>query len=75
MDTIMQNLNKFLESDAEEKEFRFKDGFFLTLKKHMQKTEPVLEIHTSEYNGTMRLGNAVEWIKAKLIDLQTNNIL
>lgn len=75
MNTIIQDFNKFLNNTVKEKEFRFKDGFFLKIKKHVKKGVQFLEIHTSGYDDTVEIKEAIEWIKWELIDLQANEII
>lgn len=75
MNTIIQDFNKFLQNTTKEKEFHFKDGFFLKVKKHIKKGTQFLEIHTSGYDDTLEMKEAIEWIKWELIDLQANEII
>lgn len=75
MNTIIQDFNKFLQNTTKEKEFRFKDGFFLKVKKHIKKGVQFLEIHTSGYDDTLEIKEAIEWVKWELIDLQANGII
>lgn len=75
MKAIIQDFNKFLNNTVKEKEFRFNDGFFLKVKKHTKNGVKYLEIHTSGFDDTMEITEAIEWIKWELIDLQSNGII
>ena len=75
MNTFIQDFNSFLTSIANEKEFRFKDGFYLKVKKHIKNGLQFLEIHTSGYDDTLKIADAIEWIKWTVLDYQANGIM
>lgn len=75
MKEAVEQINKFLSNTVQEKELRFKDGFFLKLKKHVKDGKQFLEIHTSGYDDTLEIKEALEWIKWTLFDYQANCIL
>lgn len=78
--TIMFNdaikrINDFLRSSKRDYELRFKDGFFVKLKKHVKNKESFLEIHTSGYDDTLPIKEAIEWLQWTLYDYKANGIL
>lgn len=75
MKEAVEQINKFLSNTVQGKELRFKDGFFLKLKKHVKDGKQFLEIHTSGYDDTLEIKEALEWIKWTLFDYQANCIL
>lgn len=75
MNTIVQELNNFLQNTTQKKNFIFGDGFFLNIKKHTQKGVQFLEIHTCGYDGTLEITEAIEWIKWTLFDYHANGII
>lgn len=75
MESVINELNKFLSSKYTEKDFLFSEGFFLKLKKHIKKGIPFLEIHTSGYDDTLEATEALEWIKWTLFDYEANGIV
>ena len=75
METIIQDINKFLQNTVKEKEFTFNDGCFLKLKKHIKKGVPFIEIHTSGYDDILEANEGIDWIKWTLFDYQANGII
>lgn len=75
-DASLREFAEFVVANTtKEKEFRFKDGFFLKVKKRIKKGVQYLEIHTSGYDDTMEIKEAIEWIKWTLLDYQANGII
>jgi len=71
----LEQINTFLSSNKKEVELRFKDGLFLKIVKHIKGSKQELEIHTSGYDGTMEVKEAIEWIKWELLDLNANGVI
>lgn len=67
--------NKFLTSNKKEVELRFQDGLFLKVIKHIKDNKQELEIHTSGYDGTLEVNEAIDWIKWELMDLKANRVI
>ena len=75
MEKVVKMINDFLKSSKTNTKIRFTDGMFMNLKKHIKKQKYYLEIHTSGYDGTMEIKEALEWIKWTLYDYSANGIL
>lgn len=80
MEKIRISINGFLSSNRSayskrKIEYRFKDGYYLTIKKRIIKGNLYLEIHTSGYDDTLPLTDAIRWITWELIDLEANGLL
>jgi hypothetical protein len=68
-------INQFLKSNKTDVEIRFVQGYFIKLKKHIKKGLPFLEIHTSGYDDTLTVTEAIEWLKWELIDRRANGFM
>jgi hypothetical protein len=75
MEEIALSVNKFLSNSKRKIECKFKDGFYLNISKRIIKGLPYLEIHTSGYDDTLPLTDAITWIKWELIDMEANGLL
>ena len=75
MQEVVNKINVFLKSTTREFEARFKDGFFLKLKKHTKNKELFLEIHTSGYDDTLPIDEAIDCIKWTIYDYSANGII
>lgn len=75
MSKYIDKINKFLKSTTRTLELRFNDGMFMKLKKHVKKGKHFLEIHTSGYDGTLEINEALDWIKWTLYDYSVNGFL
>lgn len=71
----VENVDSFLVSNANKKEIRFPDGFYLEIIKHFSEQGHELEVHTSGYDGSMEISEALDLIKWTLIDYRANGIL
>lgn len=67
-----ETINRFLKSSKQAIEIRFGIGYFISLKKHTTNKQALLEIHTSGYDETMPLIDAIEWIKWELTDREAS---
>ena len=70
-----ERINNFFKSSKRKTEINFPDGLFIEIKKHIRQGEPVLEIHTSGYDGTLPAAEAVEWITWELYDYKAQKFL
>ena len=68
-------INQFLKSDKIDAEMRFVQGYFIKLRKHIKNGLPFLEIHTSGYDDTLTVTEAIEWLKWELIDRRANGFM
>ena len=75
IEKAIDKTNSFLASDKKEIELRFVDGLFLKIKKHIDSNKKELEIHTSGYDGTLEVKEAIDWIKWELIDYKANGFI
>lgn len=75
IDKAAEIINNFLTSNKKETELRFVDGLFLKIKKHIDSNKKELEIHTSGYDGTLEVKEAIDWIKWELIDYKANGFI
>ncbi len=75
MAKIVLSINKFLSNSKRNIEYKFKNGLYLSVIKRKIKGLPYLEIHTSGYDDTLPLMDAITWIKWELIDMEANGLL
>ena len=68
-------INDFLKSKHTSISLRFREGYYITLKKHIKGAEQYLEIHTSGYDDTLSIDEAINWLKWELLDRKANGIL
>ena len=65
-------INEFLAGSKTEIILRFAYGYYIKLKKHIKKSAPYIEIHTSGYDDTLPAKEAIEWLKWELLDRAAN---
>ena len=75
LEKIIKNINDFLKSEEKLIELKFKNGYFMKIKKHISGKEKTLEIHTSGYDGEMEVNISLEWIYWELLDCNANGLL
>ena len=75
MHDIMKSVISFIQSANAEKEWIFKNGMYLKLKKQADKGVCYLDISTSGYDGQLEQEDAIEWIKWTLLDYESNGYL
>lgn len=75
MNEIINNINSFLKSSKRDFEIRLKEGCFIKIKKHTKKHEHFLEIHTSGYDGTLPITEAVDWLQWEIYDRYANGFI
>lgn len=75
MEKVVNIINNFLQSNKINIEIRFTNGMFMNLKKHIKNKKHYLEIHTSGYDGTLEIKEALDWIKWTLYDYSANGFL
>ena len=68
-------INEFLKSKHASVSLSFREGYYITLKKHIKDDKPYLEIHTSGYDDTLPIDEAIDWLKWELLDRKANGIL
>ena len=67
-------INAYLTGKGKTIDIKFSAGFYMRLKKRIIRGAQFLEIHTSGYDGTLPINDALEWIKWTLLDYRANNI-
>lgn len=72
---IINILLDFFNSKHRKKEIFFGNGYFISIQKRIKKGAAFLEIHTSGFDGTLPVDEAIDWIKWTLIDYKSNNII
>ena len=73
--TAITKLMNFEMSSTRKLEMYFKDGKFLSVKKHIKKSERTLEIHTGGYDGTLNFEEGMRWVVWEILDLVANEYL
>jgi hypothetical protein len=72
IDEAADKINEFLAGSKTEIILRFAYGYYIKLKKHIKKSAPYIEIHTSGYDDTLPAKEAIEWLKWELLDRAAN---
>ena len=75
MEKYIEKINKFLKATTRSVSLRFNDGMFMDLKKHVKNGKRFLEIHTSGYDVTLEINEALDFIKWTLYDYSANGFL